>query len=77
MIGAALGMAHDHCRAAGILQHVGRNVAGVGATHIPVAILATHLDTRALHDRFHPPDKRGRRANQDLALEFDVTQHAS
>ena len=47
MVGAPLGMADDDVRGAGILQHLGGNVAGMGAAFLPVAVLAAALDRRA------------------------------
>ena len=43
VIGAPLGMADDHMAGAGVLQHLGRDVAGMGAARRWVAILAAAL----------------------------------
>ena len=51
MVGAALGMADDHGRGAGVLQHLGGDVAGVGAAGRGVAILAADREPGALPPR--------------------------
>ena len=68
MVGAALGMADDHVAGAGIAQHLGGDVAGMGAARLGVAVLAAHQHAAALHrlgDRHH--QGRGR-ADQHLAV---------
>ena len=47
VVGAALGMADDDMRGAGVLQHLGRDVAGMRAAFLGVAVLAAGLDRRA------------------------------
>ncbi len=52
---AALGMAHDHVARAGILQHLGRDVAGMGAARLGVAVLAANQQRRPLDRLGHWP----------------------
>ncbi len=48
VVGAPLGMPHDHGRGACVLQHLGRDIAGMrAARRLGVAILAAHQQPRA------------------------------
>src|SRR6478752_7848865 len=49
VIGAPLGMADDDMARPGIAQHLGRDVAGMGAARLGMAILAAHQYAAALH----------------------------
>ncbi len=62
---AALAVAQDHMRAAGIDQHRGRELAGVGPAGLPVHVLGTQPDRRALEDRVDLAEEDGRRAEDD------------
>ncbi len=67
VIGAAFGMAEDHMACARVAQHRGRNVACMRARGGAVAILAAKMDGRATHCLGHAGQKRGGRADQDVA----------
>ncbi len=51
---------------AGIGQHLGGDIAGVGATRIGVAILAADANGRALRQIGKSGNQRGRRADQQI-----------
>ena len=67
VVGAALGMADDDGRRAGVAQHLGRDVARVGAARLGVAILAADGDRRPRHGRCQPLHQRRRRRDQHVA----------
>ena len=60
---AALGMADDHRDRAGVRQHLGGDVAGMGAGGLRVTVLAAEREAAA----GEPGDQRGRRADQHVA----------
>jgi hypothetical protein len=62
MIGAALRMADDHGHGAGFAQHLGRDVAGMRALRLGVAVLAAHRDAVSGERR----DQGRGRADDDL-----------
>src|SRR4029079_3680294 len=76
VIGAPFRMADDHCAAAGILEHFGRDITGVGATGTPVANLTADPDLGALDHRPYGADEGSRWADHDIAFEADVLEHA-
>ncbi len=75
MIGAALGVADDDGGTAELLQHLGGNIARVGAGRVPVTVLAAHPDLGAGQDAPHPADHHRGRADHHVCLELDVLQH--
>lgn len=68
MVGAAFGMADDDGRGTGIGQHFGRNVAGVGAGRLGVAILAADGNRRAARSLGEASDQGGRRTDHEVGL---------
>ena len=66
VVGAAFGMPEDDMGRARIPQHPGRDVAGMGARNLGMAILPAGAD-RGLSDGFvHPGQQRCRRTDQHL-----------
>ena len=57
MVGAPFGVTHDHGAGAGIGQHLGRNISGMRAGGVGVAILPADCHPR-------PPGRRGKVRNQ-------------
>ncbi len=61
-------MTDDDVAGAGVAQHLGRHLAGMGAARLGVAILATDQHTASLHRTGHREDERRGRADQHLAV---------
>ena len=68
VVGAALGMADDDQRAAGVGDHLGRDVAGMGAGFVGVAVLPADLHRRAGDRGDSRGDQRRRRADRHVAV---------
>src|SRR5581483_10908653 len=66
VVGAPLRVADDHSRGAGVLQHLRRDVASVGAARRRMAILPAHLQARADRLPRERRDQRRRRADHRL-----------
>ena len=71
VVGAALGMADDDGGGAGIGQHLGGDVAGVGAGRLGVAILAADGDGRAARGFGKAREQSRRRAHHQVGLAGD------
>src|SRR5690606_20667420 len=76
VIGAALAVADDDVGRAGILQHLGRNVAGMGAAGPGRAVLAADADAAALQRLGHGRNQRRRGAEAELGGGFAVLHPA-
>ena len=68
VIGAALRVPDDNGAGAGIGQHLGGDVAGVGAGDLRVAVLGANRDPGARRRRSSGLDNGRRRANHDVDL---------
>jgi hypothetical protein len=68
MILPALGMADDHSRRAGILQHFGGDVAGEGPRGERVTILSADQNRRAAGCRRKAHNQRRRRTDHQIHL---------
>src|SRR6185369_1190493 len=76
MFGPTLGMADDNAGATGIGKHFGRNIAGMGATFLPMAVLPAKTDLRRPHQAVKFADERSRRTYHDIAVKLDILEHA-
>ena len=76
VVGAALGVADDDMRGAGVLQHLGRDVAGVRAALLRVAVLAADLDRRGRQHLDGTRQQRGGRADQRVGLGVEPAHEA-
>jgi hypothetical protein len=68
MIGPSLGMADDDGAGAGIGQHFGGEITGMGARGLGMAILGADRDFRALRPLRKASDQARRRADQEIGL---------
>ena len=67
-IGAPLGVADDHVARAAVAQHLGGDLAGMGAARLGVAVLPADQNAASLRRLGHRQDQRRRRADQHLAV---------
>ena len=65
---AAFGMADDDGTGAGIFEHFGGNIAGIGAGRFGMAVLAADGDARALRQRRKARHQRGWRAYYKVGI---------
>ena len=66
VVGAALGVANDHGDRTRVRQHLGGDVAGMGAGGCRMAILRPDRQRRATRRRGQLGDQRRRRADHDV-----------
>ncbi len=68
VIVAAFGMADDDGAGAGILEHFGGNIAGIGAGRFGMAVLAADGDARAARQRRKARQQRRRRTYHKVGV---------
>ena len=64
----AFGMADDDGTGAGIFEHFGGNIAGIGAGRFGMAVLATDRDARAARQRRKARHQRGWRTYDKVGI---------